>query len=217
MINMNKISILIVDDHPLMREALRAALEDEPDLELIGEACNGEEALALVKALRPDVIVLDLMMPVKDGQAAIPEILGLNPKAHILVLSSSQEEEKITAAVEAGVLGYVTKDIERARLLEAIRAVGTGKSYLPQAITDKLMAGLRKKNRHQAGTKPVDSLTARESMIFSLIGEGASNREIAERLYISDATVRTHVHHILQKLQFESRGQAILFSARMNA
>ena len=132
-----------------------------------------------------------------------------------MVLSSSQEVEKITAAVESGVLGYLTKDVQRVKLLHGIRTVGAGKSYLPETITEKLMTGLREKNRRQSSTKPLDSLTSREQTIFSLISEGASNREIARRLYISDATVRTHVHNILQKLQLESRSQAILYSSKM--
>jgi len=212
---MKKITILVVDDHPLMHEALRGVFEDEDDLELIGEAYNGEEALDLVRSLRPDVVLLDMMMPVKDGLSAIPEILKLQEDARILVFSSSQEEERIMEAVSSGVMGYVTKDAPRVKLVQAIRDVGAGRTYLPQAVTEKLVAGLRQKSRREVETRPVEGLTEREREIFILIGEGASNQEIARRLVISDATVRTHVHHILQKLQLESRGQAILLSAKL--
>jgi len=207
---MTTIRVLICDDHPLMRDALRGAIEDEEDLSLVGEARNGFEAVEKAQVLRPDVILMDLMMPGKDGMAAITEILSLNPDAHILTLTSSQEEEKIAAAVEAGVLGYITKDVQREELLYAIREVSQGKAFLPPAITGKLLSGLRK--RKQASEDVVvEELTPREHEVLRLIGDGASNREIANLLYLSEGTVRTHVHNILQKLGLQNRNQAILF------
>jgi two-component system, NarL family, response regulator LiaR len=211
---MSKTTILIVDDHPLMREALRAAVEDEEDIELLGEAQDGREALAFLEAHRPDVILLDLMMPGMDGLTAIPKIFERDPGARILVLTSAQDDEKITTAIEAGVLGFVSKDVQRAELLQAIREVRAGQSYLTQAVARRLMAGVRDRNRQRSEGRFVETLTRREHDVFRLLGEGASNREIARRLVISEATVRTHIHNILQKLQLENRHQAILLSAR---
>ncbi len=210
------IKILIVDDHPMMRQALRAAVEDEADMRLVGEAANGLEAVAAVRAERPDVILMDLMMPVKDGLAAISDIMAEEPEARILVFTSSQEEEMINAAVEAGVLGYLIKDAQLSELLLAIREVSQGRAYLSPQIASKLMSVMRKrKNNHPTQPSP-ESLTPRETEILRWVGQGASNRQIAEALTLSEGTVRTHVHNILQKLGLKNRYQAILLYLQEN-
>jgi NarL family two-component system response regulator LiaR len=211
---MEKIKVLIVDDHPLMREALHAAIEDEPDMEVVGEAGNGLEAVEQARLLKPDVIVMDLFMPGKDGLEAIAEIKGEDSDARILALTSSTDETKVVAAVQAGALGYLLKDARRDELLQGIREVSRGQAFLPPHLARKLMDGLRRGPPRPTDPSP-DLLTDREQEVLKLIGQGASNREIAETLYLSEGTVRTHVHHILDKLHLKNRNQVILYALRV--
>ena len=205
--------VLLADDHPLMREALRAAIEDEDDMQVVGEAANGIEAVQLAQTVCPDVIVMDLYMPGMDGLHAIAEIHARDPQAHIMVLTSSIEENMVVLAVQAGVLGYVLKDSQRTDLLEAIRRVGAGKSYLPAEVAIKLANGVRRQSQATAA-QPVEPLTERETQVLKLIGLGKSNREIANALTLTEGTVRTHVHNILGKLGLNNRNQAILYAIR---
>jgi NarL family two-component system response regulator LiaR len=206
-----KIRVLVVDDHPLMREALRGAIEDEPDMELAGEADNGLEAIALARTLQPDVTVMDLFMAGMDGLEAIARIREENPDARILALTSSTDESKVMAAVQAGALGYLLKDVQRVELLQAIREVSRDNVYLPPHLARKLFNGMRQ-GPAKPPVSPAEQLTTREAEILKRIGEGASNREIAEALCVSEGTVRTHVHHILGKLGLKNRNQAILYT-----
>jgi DNA-binding NarL/FixJ family response regulator len=212
------IRVLIVDDHPLMRDALRAAIEDEPDMAVAGEACNGEQALDLMRALRPDVTVMDLFMPIKDGLDAIAQMRREQPESHILALTSSADEEKIVSAVQAGALGYLLKDAQRVELLEAIREVSRGHSYLPQSVALKLMNGMRQGRAAPPDLPPApppsEPLTERELDVLRLIGQGATNQDIAAKLGVAEGTVRTHVHHILAKLGLANRNQAIVYALR---
>ncbi len=212
------IRVLIVDDHPLMRDALRAAIEDEPDMAVAGEACNGEQALDLMRALRPDVTVMDLFMPVKDGLDAIAEMRREQPESRILALTSSTDEEKIVSAVQAGALGYLMKDAQRVELLEAIREVSRGHSYLPQSVALKLMNGMRQGRATPPDLPPTPSpsepLTDRELDVLRLIGQGATNQDIASKLGVAEGTVRTPVHHILATLGLANRNQAIVYALR---
>jgi DNA-binding NarL/FixJ family response regulator len=205
------IRILLADDHPLMREALLGAIEDEDDMQVVGEAGDGLAAIRLARETHPDIIVMDLFMPVKDGLSASEEILAGDASAHILVFTSSQEEEKITAAVEAGVLGYLNKDVQRVELLHAIREVSQGRAYLPPAIATRLVSGLRKKKSADFRDENVDSLTPRELEITAQVKQGLTNQQIASALTLSEGTVRTHVHNILQKLGLQNRNQLILY------
>lgn len=213
---MDQIKILIVDDHPLMRDAVRAAVEDEEDMVVIGEAENGAQALEQVKALLPDVIILDLYMPLKDGLSTIAEITESYPDVHILTLTSASEQDKILAAVHAGAQGYVTKDIKRSDLLQAIRTVSQGESYLPPHVAAKLLHGLRRQpsTTSQSDQGEGEPLTGREKEVLEMVGRGLSNSQIAEELFISVGTVRTHIHHLLQKLGLENRGQLIVYALR---
>ncbi len=212
---MDKIRVLVVDDHPLMREALAAAIEDEADMQVVAQAGNGEEAVLQEKRLHPDVIVMDIFMPVKDGLQAMAEINAANPKAHILALTSSTDENTIMAAVQAGACGYLLKDTQRGELLQAIRTVHQGQAYLPPQVAIKLVKQVRKEEARTAGpAKPAEPLTGREEEVLSLLGQGLSNREIAQALTVSEATVRAHVYHILGKLGLENRGQAILYASK---
>lgn len=210
---MNQINIMITDDHPMMREALRAALEEEPELIVSCEATNGVEAIALVETCQPDVILMDLLMPDMDGLEAIRRIMEINPQARIMVVSSLEEEDKIMAAVQAGALGYFPKTAPRAFLLEAIRKVADGVPYLPTGIAQKLFNGLRKMKTAPLDRRAVDEpLTSRQGEILDLIGEGRSDEEIGKALHLSEATVRSHIHNILQRLGLETRAQAVAYA-----
>jgi two-component system, NarL family, response regulator LiaR len=205
--------ILVVDDHPLMREALCAVIEDEADLKVIGEATNGIEAIQRAQALNPDVIVMDIFLPGKSGLEAIAEIKAQNPSARILALTSSTDENTVLAAVQAGVLGYLLKDSNRGQLLNAIRQVSQGNSFLSPDAALKLANSVRRQGK-QATTAPVEPLTERELEVLRLVGRGASNREIAQALNLTEGTVRTHVHNILGKLGLANRNQALLYAVR---
>lgn len=210
---MDNIRILIADDHPMMREALKTALEDEDDLLVIAEASNGLEALSLAEMHLPDIILMDLLMPGMDGLEAITRLVDANPGAKILVVTSLEDEEKITSAIQAGALGYFPKTAPRAFLLEAIRKVADGIPYLPSGIAKKLFSGLRNMRPNLPGRSAVDEpLTIRQEEILALIGEGRSDQEIGKTLHLSDATVRSHVHRIVQRLGLNSRAQVVAYA-----
>jgi DNA-binding NarL/FixJ family response regulator len=210
---MDNIRILIADDHPMMREALKTALEDEDDLLVIAEASNGLEALSLAEMHLPDIILMDLLMPGMDGLEAITRLVDANPGTKILVVTSLEDEEKITSAIQAGALGYFPKTAPRAFLLEAIRKVADGIPYLPSGIAKKLFSGLRNMRPNLPGRSAVDEpLTMRQEEILALIGEGRSDQEIGKILHLSDATVRSHVHRIVQRLGLNSRAQVVAYA-----
>jgi NarL family two-component system response regulator LiaR len=209
---MNKTRILIADDHPLMREALRAAVEDEPDLEVVGEAADGKEVVALARELDPDVILMDLLMPGMDGLEATVAILARQPEIKILTLTSLSTEDKVVAAVQAGALGYITKEAPRVELLQAIRRLAAGDPVLPPEIALKLFSGIRRTKTVPAEDELAGLLTPRQEEVLALLGEGRSDEEIAETLHISQATVRTHIHHILDRLGLENRTQAVAYA-----
>ena len=208
---MDKIRLLIADDHPMMREALLTALAEEADIEIVSEASNGIEALKLAEEYRPDVILMDLLMPGMDGLEAIGRILEANPQAKILVVTSLEDEDKVLAAVQAGALGYFPKTAPRLYLLEAIRKVADGIPYLPAGIAQKLFKGIRAM-RAPARSAVDEPLTTRQEEILALIGEGRSDQEIAKTLHLEEATVRSHVHNILQRLGMETRAQVVAYA-----
>ncbi|MFQ5813346.1 MAG: response regulator [Anaerolineae bacterium] len=218
---MKQIRVLVVDDHPLMREALCAAIGAETDMEVAGEAGGGREAVEQARVLQPDVIVMDLLMPGMDGLEAIATIQAEFPQVRMLALTSSTEESKVLAAVQAGALGYLLKDAHREELLQAIRQVSQGNAYLPPQVALKLMHSVRESRPvaseapgEMAGHRSMARLTPRQREVLDLLGQGLSNREIAERLVVSEATVRSHIYSILGKLGLESRGQAVAYAAR---
>lgn len=210
---MKNIRILITDDHPMMREALQTALLVEPDLQVVGEAANGLEALQLAAELLPDIILMDLLMADMDGLQAIARLQESYPSIHILVVTSLEDEEKIIAAIHAGALGYFPKTAPRSYLIEAIRKVADGIPYLPSGIALKLFQGIRKIQPPQGNNSPTsEPLTARQEEILTLLGEGRSNQEIAHALHLTVATVRSHVHQIIQRLDLSSRAQLIAYA-----
>ena len=205
------IRLLIVDDHAIIRAGLQALLQVVPDIEVVGEAINGREAVDLAEKLAPDVILMDLVMPEMDGIQAIRKILSNQPQARILVLTTFSGEDKVFPAIKAGAMGYQLKDSSPQELVEAIREVNRGQASLHSLIARKVLDEVLNPPDLSPTRAP---LTQREVEVLRLIAEGLENREIAERLVLSDATVRTHVSNILGKLHLASRTQAALYALR---
>ena len=208
---MDHIRVIIVDDHPMMREALITALAEEQDMEVIGEAANGIEGLKLAAERKPDVILMDLLMPGMDGLQAIAGMIESDPEAKILVVTSLEDEDKVLAAIQAGALGYFPKTAPRTYLLEAIRKVADGIPYLPAGIAVKLFKGIRGLKGPARNTSD-ETLTPRQEEILALMGEGRSDQEIGKMLHLEETTVRSHVHHIIQRLGLENRAQAVAYA-----
>lgn len=205
------IKVLVVDDHLIVRRGIRALLTTEADIEVVGEATNGREAITQTETLQPDVILMDLVMPEMDGIEAITRITGHNPQARIVVLTSFATDEKVFPAIKAGALGYLLKDSDPEELVQAIHQVHQGESSLHPTIARKLLQELSRPAQRPPTAEP---LTEREVAVLKLIAHGLSNQEIADKLVISEATVRTHVSNILGKLHLASRTQAALYALR---
>jgi NarL family two-component system response regulator LiaR len=205
------IRVLIADDHPVVREGLRGLIEIQPNLELAGEAVDGAEAVEKARSLQPDLILLDMVMPHKDGVQAIGEIKQGNPQARILVLTSFSESEKALPAIKAGALGYLLKDSAPEELLQAISNVYHGQISLHPAIARLLVQELSQPSNLPPTEEP---LTEREVEVLQLIAQGLSNQEIADTLMVGERTVSTHVSNILDKLHLANRTQAALYALR---
>jgi NarL family two-component system response regulator LiaR len=205
------IRVLIADDHAIVRKGLRALLATERDIEVIGEAEDGAQAVSQARALQPDVILMDLVMPKMDGIEATRQITEQQAGAHILVLTSFAADDKVFPAIKAGALGYLLKDSGPDELVEAIHQVQHGEPSLEPSIARKVLHELA-----QPPKRPptVDPLTERELAVLRLIAQGKSNRDIAEQLVITEMTVRTHVSNVLSKLHLASRTQAALYALR---
>jgi NarL family two-component system response regulator LiaR len=205
------IRVFVADDHAIVRKGIRAVLEIVPDIEVVGEAENGRDAVHRVEQLRPDVILMDLVMPEVDGIEAIRRIKDRQPEARILVLTTFAGEDKIFPAIKAGALGYHLKDSRPEELVKAIRQVRRGESSLHPVIARKVLEEL---SRPSDRPPTPDPLTPREVEVLRLVAQGLENWEIAERLVITEATVRTHVSNITGKLHVASRTQAALYALR---
>lgn len=205
------IRIFIADDHAIVREGLRALLATEPNLELVGEASDGTQAVSKVHALKPDVILLDMVMPRMDGLEAIVEIKKNWSEAKIIVLTSFSDDEKVFSAIRSGALGYLLKESSPQDLLQAIYSVARGEGFLSPTIASKVM---REINQPPKLPPTKDPLTEREVEILQLVAKGLTNDEIAEKLVVSERTVRTHVSNILAKLQLANRTQAALYALK---
>lgn len=203
--------LMIVDDHEVLRMGLRAALDIEEDFTVVAEAANGQEAIDKSRVHRPDIILMDVRMDGMDGIEACREIRSEFPETKVLMLTSFAEEETVVAALLAGAAGYVLKNVARSRLLEALRAVARGETLLDSKVTkavlEKFMAGPEKPAED-------DDLTPREREVLILIAEGATNKEIAQKLVVSENTARNHVSHILGKLSFNRRSEAAAYAVR---
>jgi NarL family two-component system response regulator LiaR len=209
---MTKIEVLIVDDHGVVRQGLRTYLELLDDIEVIGEAENGLEAMAQVRQHQPDVVLMDLVMPEMDGIEATRQVSAISPSTRVIVLTSFADDEKVVPAIKAGATGYLLKDVSPGDLANAIRAVHAGETHLHPDITKKLVDQLASPRSDPRPTP--DELTPRELEVLRLIAQGKSNREIARALAISDKTVKTHVSNILSKLHLADRTQAAIFAHR---
>ncbi len=195
------ISLLIVDDHPVVRDGLSGMFTSDPEFEVLGEAANGTEAVALARALAPDVILMDLRMPQMDGVSAIAELSRLGVTARILVLTTYDTDSYVLPAIEAGATGYLLKDAPRADLLRAVRAAAAGQAVLSPAVATRLMGRVR-----APGSEP---LSQRELEVLAMVAAGKTNSQTAVLLFISEATVKTHLMHIYAKLGVSDRAAAV--------
>lgn len=200
------IRLLIVDDHPVVRDGLSGIFAAEPGFEVAGEAGDGAQAIRLAEALRPDVILMDLRMPGMDGVSAIAELARRGSPARVLVLTTYDTDRYVLPAIEAGATGYLLKDSPRADLLRAVRAAAAGEAVLSPAVAAKLLSQVRAPARDAAAAEP---LSQRELEVLELVAAGTTNREIAARLFISEATVKTHLLHVYRKLGVSDRAAAV--------
>jgi DNA-binding NarL/FixJ family response regulator len=201
------IRILITDDHGVVRQGLRMFLSLDPEMEVVGEASNGREAVAMVRELEPDVVLMDLLMPVMDGIEATGAIRAEMPDVEVIALTSVLDDGSVTGAVRAGAIGYLLKDTDAEELKRAIKAAAEGRVHLAPEAAARLMREVR------APESP-EALTERETEVLRLLARGKANKQIATSLFVSEKTVKTHVSSILMKLGVQSRTQAALYAVR---
>jgi len=199
------IRILIVDDHAVVRQGLRFLLEQQPDINVVGECGDGTQAVALASSMLPDVILLDLLMPKMDGMTAVREIKRITPVTQIIILTSYYEDDQIFGVIKAGALSYLLKDSSPQELVAAVRAAARGESTLHPMVAAKVLREMQQQS-------PLDELTPRERGVLILIARGRSNHEIAVELSIGEQTVKTHVSNILSKLHLVDRTQAAIYA-----
>ena len=201
------IRVLVVDDHPVVRDGLRGVLDAEPDMQVVGEAAHGAEALARIPDAAPDVVLMDLRMPVMGGVEAIAALRAAAPGVRVLVLTTFDTDRDVLPAIEAGATGYLLKDTPRDELLRAVRAAHRGEAVLSPAVAGRLMGQVRR--------PAPDALSAREIEVLRLVAEGSTNREVARALFISEATVKTHLLHVYAKLEVRDRASAVAAGYRL--
>jgi NarL family two-component system response regulator LiaR len=214
------IHVVIADDHAIVREGLSAILAGEAAIVVVGEASNGAEAVEVVQATAPDVVLLDLVMPIMDGLLALKHIKQACPHVHIVILTSFADDERVFAAIKAGAMGYLLKDSLRVQLVEAIQCAAQGQAYLHPLIARKVMGelvggkGEEGEQNVSAPSTPLDLLTEREVETLRLLARGMTNQDIAAALHIHERTVAKYVSHILEKLHLVNRTQAALYALR---
>jgi DNA-binding NarL/FixJ family response regulator len=215
------IRVLLADDQPLVRTGFRMILDAEPDIEVAGEAGDGADAVRQARALRPDVVVMDIRMPVLDGIAATAQITaeGQGVQARVLVLTTFHLDEYVIAALRAGASGFLLKDVDAAKLAEAIRVIATGNAIVDPAVTRRLLEQFAHRlpaaaaaPRPDGARASLGGLTEREVDVLALVARGLSNAEIAAELVVTETTVKTHVHHLLTKLGVRDRVQLVIFA-----
>lgn len=204
------ITVLVVDDHPLFRQGVVHALGTAPDVSVVGEAKSGEEALKLARELLPDVVLLDISMPGWDGLVTAEKIATACPASAIVMLTVSEDKDKLLAAFKAGARAYVLKGVSAQELAQVVRGASRGDVYVSPSLAAEMLVSLTRGSAPDA----LQELTERESEILRLIGAGMTNREIGARIFLSEKTIKHHVTNILQKLQVRSRVEAALFAAR---
>lgn len=202
------IKILLVDDHEMVRIGVSAYLQIQPDMEVIGEAVNGREAVDMALELRPDIILMDMVMPVMNGAEATKEIIEQWPEAKVMIVTSFLDDDKVYPALEAGAISYILKTSNAKRIADAIRETLKGQTVLEPEVTTKMMQRMRTGNEKQLH----DDLTERELEILLLLTEGKTNQTIAEELFIAVKTVKTHVSNLLSKLEVQDRTQAVIYA-----
>jgi DNA-binding NarL/FixJ family response regulator len=208
------IRVLLADDQTLVRDGFRMILDAQEDIEVVGEAGDGLEAVANVRELRPDVVLMDVRMPHRDGLQATRDVLRENPDTHVLILTTFDLNEYVYEAMKAGASGFLLKDVPRAQLVEGVRTVAAGDALLAPTLTRRLVEHFVQRPPASVREPPteLEALTAREREVLMLVARGRSNTEIAQELFISDATVKTHVAHALAKLGLRDRVQAVVFA-----
>jgi len=211
LLNQQPIRVLVVDDHAIVRKGISALFARVEDIEVVGEASDGQQAVVRSAALQPDVVIMDLVMPQMDGISATFQITDQQPDVRIIALTSFATDDKVFPAIKAGALGYILKDSDPEELIQAVRQVYRGEPALHPSIARKVLLEL---NRPAQSHPPPDPLTEREVEVLQLVAQGHSNQEIADRLVIQEVTVRTHVSHILSKLHLANRVQATLYALR---
>ena len=208
------IRILVADDHALFRQALRAVLGDEQDIELVGEASDGEAAVQMAMELAPDVVLMDVRMPKVAGIEATREISAVLPAAKIVMLTVSDDEEDLFGAIKAGASGYLLKEVDPGEIADAVRQVHAGHSLLSPAVASKLVSEFAAMSNRADERAQRPNLTGREVEVLGLAADGLTNRQIGRRLGISENTVKNHIRNILEKLHFHSRMEAVLYAVR---
>jgi two-component system response regulator NreC len=211
---MKKLRILLADDHVVMRTGLRALLERQPNLEVVGESENGRETIALASSLKPDLVVMDVGMPVLNGIEATKTIVAENPATAVIILSMYADESYIMRALKAGARGYLLKDSAPADLINAIQAVSQSKSFFSPKVSRILAEDYVRVLKQKGAVDSYDLLTSREQEILQLLAEGKVNKEVAAALNISPYTVETHRKHILEKLNLHNPAELILYAVR---
>ncbi len=211
---MAKIKVLIADDHTLVREGIRMILAREPDLEVVGEAADGHEALHLVETLHPDVVVMDLSMPGMGGIEATQQLKTRHPETAVLALTMHEDESYVFRLLRAGALGYVLKRAAAHDLVQAVRAAARGESFLYPSVAQKVLADYLKRVETGEAREHYDGLTDREKEILTLIAQGLNNHAIADKLFVSIKTVQTHRAHILEKLHLHDRTELVRYAIR---
>lgn len=211
------IRILLVDDQALFREGLRILLSSQPDFDVVAEAANGEEALRQAAIHRPDVVLMDLRMPVLDGVSATRRLHELYPLSRVIALTTFDDDEYIFEGLRAGAFGYLLKDVPSQKLFEAVYAANRGEYFLMPSVTAKVMAEFSRLPRSQPVQPPPNQtpLSEREKQILKMVARGASNKEIAEELVIAEGTVKNHLSNIFDKLDARDRMQAVLISKEL--
>ena len=207
------VSVLIADDHGILREGLKGLLGEYEDLKVIDEAITGVQAVERVRALKPDILLLDLIMPEMDGVQVLEALAAEKLPTKVIVLTGADDDELLARCIQSGAMGYLLKDVASHQLVDAIRAVADGKCWLPPDLTEKLFRGMAKKPQGEDSAK-LSLLTAREVEVFKLLGEARSNADIADTLFISEHTVKVHVGRILEKLAISNRAEAVRFAIR---